>query len=155
MSADRSPDAGPVPPAPLLAFLDLYGRGEYWESHEVLEGPWRTTRSDFYQGLILYASAWVHWERANAHGVEAQLRKTLGRLDRYPDGYLGLDVAAVRRHCREVRAVVRTETDWLQRTHPLDLRVDPARIRGDEVELETREARHRNDGDSPEGDRDD
>ncbi|MCH7684351.1 MAG: DUF309 domain-containing protein [Gemmatimonadetes bacterium] len=36
-------------------------------------------RSDFYQGLILHASAWVHWERRNAHGVRAQLNKTLAR----------------------------------------------------------------------------
>ena len=155
MSADRSPAAVHVPPAPLLAFLDLYGRGEYWESHEVLEGPWRETGSDFYQGLILYASAWVHWTRENAHGVDAQLRKTLERLGGYPDAYLGIDVAAIRRHCHEVRAVVGSETDWPRRTHPLGLRADPFRIRGDEIELETREAPLERGEGGPEGDRDD
>lgn len=132
--ADGAP-LGPSVPDELRAFLDLYARGEYWESHEVLEGPWREGGSDFYQGLILYASAWVHWQRGNAHGVDAQLRKTLGRLDGYPDAWLGIDVEAIRHHCGEVREIVTSQTDWVDRVRPLPLDVDRARVRGDESEL--------------------
>jgi hypothetical protein len=127
-------------PAALHDFLELHRRGEHWESHEVLEGPWRATGSSFYQGLILYASAWVHWKRGNAHGVEAQLGKTLDRLEGYPDSYLGIDVEAVRIHCREVRGLVRSDVDrgsseWPGHVAPEPLRVEALRIRGDEPEL--------------------
>ena len=124
-----------LPPSALASFLELYHRGEFWESHEVLEGPWRALRSDFYHGLILYASAWVHWNRGNAHGVGAQLRKALDRLAPLPDVYLGLDVAGVRLHCRVgVGVVAKHPDDWGQRLGPLVLRFDPARVRGDEME---------------------
>lgn len=130
-----SPDPIALPPA-LTAYLALFARGEYWESHEVLEGPWRDLDSAFYQGLILYASAWVHWKRSNAHGVDAQLRKTLERLDGYPDHYLGLDVGAIRSHCAEVRARVQAGAGWRDAVEPLELSLRTDQLRGDEVELE-------------------
>lgn len=133
-------------PAPLGDFIALYGEGRFWESHEVLEGPWRESGSDFYQGLILYASAWVHWKRGNAHGVRAQLRKALERLAPYPATYLGLDVEAVREHCRRSRHRVpagrrgREERKglpaWTKAVAPLPLVVDPELVRGDEAELD-------------------
>ncbi|MDH3206108.1 MAG: DUF309 domain-containing protein [Gemmatimonadota bacterium] len=128
----------PEVPSALEGFLALYGAGRFWDSHEVLEDEWRRTGSDFYQGLILYASAWVHWERENAHGVKAQLRKTLERLEAYPLEYLGIDVAALRDHCHAVREEVAQGTDdWPGRIAPLPLAVSRARLRGDEVELST------------------
>lgn len=126
----------PAPPAPLLEFLELYADGRFWDSHEVLEEPWRRAGSDFYQGLILYASAWVHWERTNAHGVDAQLRKTLTRLEEYPDEYLGIDVESIRRHSTASRATVAEHpSEWSAKIAPLALELDPERIRGDEPEL--------------------
>ncbi|MGD2069900.1 MAG: DUF309 domain-containing protein, partial [Gemmatimonadota bacterium] len=93
--------------------------------------------SDFYQGLILYASAFVHLERGNAHGVRAQLAKALGRLEGYPSPYLGLDVDALREHCASTRqAVERHPADFADRIEPLPLRPTSDRVRGDEPELE-------------------
>jgi hypothetical protein len=43
-------------PGPLRQFLELYGASRFWDSHEALEEAWRRNGSDFYQGLILYAS---------------------------------------------------------------------------------------------------
>ncbi len=127
----------PAPPPALLEFLAVFAEGRYWDSHEILEGPWRALRSDFYQGLILYASAWVHWERGNAHGVSAQLAKALERLESYPAQYLGIDVAALRRHCTEVRDVIAADPDrWASRVRPNAIDVDASRIRGDEAEFE-------------------
>lgn len=133
-------DAAPPPaaaPPPLRAFLDLYRAGRFWDSHEALEGAWREGGSDFYQGLILYASAWVHWERGNAHGVAAQLGKALQRLDNYPSDYLGLDVQAVRRHCRACLTDVGSgRPGWRERIGPLPLELDPERLGGGEPEVD-------------------
>ena len=124
-----------APPAALKAFLDLYRKGEFWESHEVLEGPWRALRSEFYHGLILYASAWVHWQRGNAHGVGAQLGKTITRLEAVPEAYLGLDVEAIRLHCRVVIRVMRQGgPGWAKRIGPLVLRYDATAATGRESE---------------------
>lgn len=130
-----SPRAGA--PAPLGRFLELYGAGRFWDSHEALEGAWRSTGSDFYQGLILYASAWVHWERGNAHGIRAQLRKASERLASYPASYLGLDVSALREHCAAVRMeLIRDPDGWQDRVAAMPLDFEPDRVRGDEIELQ-------------------
>lgn len=111
-------------PDALQRFLGLYASGRYWDSHEALEDAWRETRSDFYQALILYASAWVHWERGNAHGTGAQLAKTLDRLEGYSDTHLGFDVAAIRRHCLDVREELQAHPDgWRARIRPLPVLV--------------------------------
>lgn len=110
------------PLADLRAFLRLYAAGEFWESHEVLEGPWRRSRDPFTQALILYASAWVHWERGNAHGVQAQLAKALDRLDGLPSPRRGIDVDALRRHARASRdRVLVGDGEWSRDISPLPL----------------------------------
>jgi hypothetical protein len=141
----------PPLPEPLLAFRDLFREGRYWESHEALEDAWRESRSDLYHGLILYASAFVHAARDNAHGIVAQLDKTLDVLSDYPDAYLGVDVAAIREHARACRRRVEgARTDrgggapddragdapWIERLPTPTLDLDPSRVRGDEPELE-------------------
>jgi len=128
---------GARPPAALARFLELYRAGRFWDSHEALEGAWRSSGSDFYQGLILYASAWVHWERGNAHGVQAQLRKVSERLASYPAAYLGLDVSAVREHCTTVRLELTRDPDgWQDEVAAMPLEFVPDRVRGDEIELQ-------------------
>ena len=111
-----------IPVHALRSFLALYGAGEYWKSHEALEGAWRASRDDFAQALILLASAWVHWERDNAHGVRAQLSKTLEKLAHCPSSHHGFDVDAIRAHCAHVLAIMDSHPDsWRERIHPLDL----------------------------------
>lgn len=112
-----------TPPEPALRdFLRLYAAHEFWESHEVLEGPWRQSRDPFTQALILLASAWVHWQRSNAHGVRAQLAKTLDRLEGLPDRYGGFDIVAIRAHCRRTRDTLKSDPrGWVDRVAPLDL----------------------------------
>ena len=58
MSDDAVP--GARLPRPLRRFLELYEASRFWDSHEALEEAWRRSGSDFYLGLILYASPWVH-----------------------------------------------------------------------------------------------
>jgi predicted metal-dependent hydrolase len=119
-----------LPPA-LERFVALFNQGAFWESHEVLEGPWRATGSPFYQGLILLASAFVHAGRGNAHGVRAQLAKAERRLRPYAPAYLGVDVADLLVTADQARgAVARAE-----RPVPPLLTLSPDRLRGDEPEL--------------------
>lgn len=115
----------PIPlPAAYAAFLERFALGEFWEAHEVLEGEWRASRSGFYKGLILLASACVHAGRGNAHGVEAQLRKTARELQPYAPFYMGQDVAAL-------IAVTRRGSVM----PPPDLTPAAALFRGDEPEM--------------------
>jgi len=130
----------PVPPEPLRRFLALYSEGRFWDSHEALEDEWRRTGSAFYQALILYASAWVHSKRRNAHGVGAQAEKALTRLADYPSPYLGFDVDALRAHCVEIRDRMAPGFDRWQELQPLPLSFEEERVRGSEVELAEREA---------------
>ncbi len=134
-------------PDALETFVRKVEDGEYWESHEVLEGPWRETGSDFLQGLILYASAFVHLKRENAHGVRAQLGKALVALEGYPDAYLGVDVDGVREHARRIRELLDPEgeppPDWTERIDPPRITLRSDRLRGDEVEVERMGAKSR------------
>ena len=126
-------------PSALRDFVDRVNGGEYWESHEVLEGPWRETRSDFLQGLILYASAFVHAERGNRHGIHAQLDKARKKLASYPTAYLGVNLDAVRGHIARCQAILENHPDAeagaLTDLIPFPvLELSPARVRGDEPE---------------------
>ncbi len=55
-------------------------------------------RSDFYQGLIIFASAFVHAERGNPVGIRKQMAKVLKKLKPYQPHYMGIDVQMVLRH---------------------------------------------------------
>ena len=134
---NRSSDKQPATPAHLppayVAFLECFARGEFWQAHEVLEQAWRESRSGFYKGLILLASAYVHAGRRNVHGVSAQLAKAARELAPYAPAYLGQDVAALLALARRVSAAAGDV--WVELPAPPDLTPDPARFRGDEPEL--------------------
>lgn len=93
---------GDLPPE-LAEFFRLFDQGLFWESHEALETAWRETRSDFYHGLILLASAFVHRDRGNRHGIRAQLDKAEPLLEKFRPGYQGVDVERLMRMAGELR----------------------------------------------------
>lgn len=139
-----SQHAGPAEPAAIDpgygAFLELFNRAEFWESHEALEGPWRESGSEFYHALILYASAFVHVDRGNRHGIAAQLGKAQPLLEARRPHYLGLDVDGILEHgavCRHIVAENREAPDeaWDVLIPRPRLRYDPDLVRGDEPEL--------------------
>lgn len=84
--------------AELRDFVRLFESGEFFASHEVLEARWLRTRDPFEQGLIIFASAFVHRDRGNAHGARRQLEKALRYFAPYPAIHRGIDVDGLRAH---------------------------------------------------------
>lgn len=128
-------------PSALTTFIDMFNRGQYWDSHEVLETPWRVNRSDFYQGLIIYASAFVHAQRGNPVGICKQMAKVPGKLEGYAPYYMGVDVAAVLEHGEFCIDFVHANPDLagpaLAEAAPYPrLQLDARLIRGDEPEFD-------------------
>jgi predicted metal-dependent hydrolase len=132
------PAAVPGFPVVLERFVRLFNAGEYWESHEELEGAWRVGRSAFYHGLILYASAFVHVTRGNAHGVWAQLAKADALLRPYRPAYLGMDVDLLFAAGRAARNALQAG----ERPVAPVLVLSAARLRGTEPELRDGAAGH-------------
>lgn len=139
----RASGRGPVrwPPS-LLRFVELVNTGRYWHAHEALEEAWRVNKSDFYHGLIIYASAYVHAQRGNPRGVVLQMAKVPRYLSPYPAAYLGLDVAAILRDVQQTRQLVQQagmpEGEALRAVIRWpSLVLDPARCSGEEPELTT------------------
>lgn len=121
-------------------FLELFNRGEFWASHEALEGPWREGGSQFYHALILYASAFVHVKRGNRHGIASQLAKAEPLLQKRAPSYLGVDVAALVEHAAICRHLVAENREapgdaWSVIIPIPRIPFDPERVRGDEPEL--------------------
>lgn len=138
-AADR-PILPKWPPA-LIRFIELFNAGEFWESHEVLETPWRVNRSDFYQGLIIYASAFVHAQRGNPVGIRKQLAKVPGKLEQYRPHYMGIDIDEIFHHGRACTKTVLAHPELqgpaLTATVPYpQLTLDPRLVRGDEPEFD-------------------
>ncbi|MDQ7858495.1 MAG: DUF309 domain-containing protein [Armatimonadota bacterium] len=71
----------------------LFDAGLFFECHEYLEGIWRRAAArdrPFYQGIILVAAAFYHYEKGNAHGVRSKLAGGFARLDGYRPVYRGV-----------------------------------------------------------------
>ena len=127
-------------PAEYRRFVHEFNHGWFWASHETLEDAWRRTRSEFYHGLILLASVFVHVQRENPHGIAAQLDKAITALSPYRPQYLGMDVAQLIRHLHRVQAAVRRapprSTGGAREISAPVLELEKRLIQGTEPELE-------------------
>lgn len=127
-------------PEAYVRFIELFNAGKFWESHEVLEAPWRLQASPFYKGLIIFASTFVHVQRGNPVGVIKQSSKVPRYLTDYVPHYLGLDVDKLVAHAQRCHALgvahkhVRGAA-LAQRIPLYRLEIDPSLLRGDEPEL--------------------
>ncbi len=93
------PTAGPRPTgrlrprdrtAAVVAGLQAYAEGDFFEAHELMEPAWMGTddpaERELIQGLIKLAAADVHGVRGNPRGVARNLEGARDRLRRVPDG---------------------------------------------------------------------
>jgi predicted metal-dependent hydrolase len=84
----RSKAYRPLPEKDRLAAvaqaLDAYGRGDFFEAHELLEPAWMgtadPTERELYQALIKVAAAYVHDVRGNRRGRDKSLASARRRL---------------------------------------------------------------------------
>lgn len=86
--------------------IELWSEQRFFEAHECLEAVWHAAAvqdRDLWQGVIQLAVAGVHLQRGNLRGARAILAKAEERLASYPDERRGVDVAAARRTCAQLR----------------------------------------------------
>ncbi len=96
----------------LLEGLRCYREGKYFEAHEQWELVWLQAiepEKTFLQALILLAGSFHHFRRANKNGALSMLRKSLLRLDKYPETFGGIAVEHLRADLRGWLVALETE----------------------------------------------
>jgi uncharacterized protein len=81
-----------------------FDQGLFFECHDTLEDVWTGIRGpsrDFFQGLIQVAVGFYHLGNDNRGGAATMLRRGLGRLAKYPDGYGGVVLVRLRLEVQE------------------------------------------------------
>jgi predicted metal-dependent hydrolase len=96
----------------LLEGLRCYRGGQYFEAHEHWELVWLQAvepEKTFLQALILLAGSFHHFRRGNRNGALSMLRKSLTRLDNYPETFEGIAVENLRADLRGWLVALETE----------------------------------------------
>lgn len=84
--------------------LRCYRNQEFWSAHEHWEAVWlKCGEPDktFLQAIIQVTAAFHHLQRGNLCGVASLLNKALGRLDKFPPTYGGIEVERLRENIRQ------------------------------------------------------
>jgi uncharacterized protein len=79
--------------------IEDFNAGRFFEAHEVWEEIWLRSpepEKTFMQGIIQVAAAFHHHSRGNARGTRNLLQAALERLEPFPDGHCGIDLATIR-----------------------------------------------------------
>jgi predicted metal-dependent hydrolase len=89
----------------LRAGIFFFNEGRYFEAHEAWEDLWRPTRGPlrlYYQGLVQAAVGMHHLGRGNRNGAQAQISKSLAKLEQYPAAFCQIDNAKLIEDLRQV-----------------------------------------------------
>jgi hypothetical protein len=100
-TGDRSdePGLGEEVRAALARGVGQFNDRLFFECHDTLEEAWSGLRGaprDFFQGLIQAAVGFYHLGNGNRAGAATLLRRSLGRLERYPAEYAGVRLVPLR-----------------------------------------------------------
>ena len=74
----------------------LFNEREFWHAHEAWEEIWLKATGEekvFLQGLIQLAAAYHHVQRGTFRGGVRLFDAALRKLERFDDGYFGIDRA--------------------------------------------------------------
>jgi len=80
--------------------VDLFNKKEFFDCHDAFEELWMEERGErrlFLQGLIQAAVGCHHLSNGNTSGAISQYMKSLEKLKKYPDDYMGLDMQTFRK----------------------------------------------------------
>ena len=89
----------------LRAGIFFFNAGRYFEAHEAWEDLWRPTRGPlrlYYQGLVQAAVGMHHLGRGNRNGGQAQINKSIAKLEQYPASFCQIDNARLVADLRRV-----------------------------------------------------
>lgn len=79
-----------------LGYFECFNRQLFYEAHEVLEQLWlaskHTPNGYYYQGLIMAAGAFVHFQKNRPKAASNLLRMATGRLKPYGAVHEGFEV---------------------------------------------------------------
>ncbi len=101
--------AGP-PPDGLLAGIELFNSGEYFECHEVLEEIWRAEPDPvraLYQGILQIGVAFHHLRRRNWRGAVKLLTGGTDKVGRFLPSCMGINTLALNEQARFCLVVLR------------------------------------------------
>lgn len=82
----------------------LFNAERYWESHEVLEGVWRTLQGEeksFVQGVILVCAAFVHHQKGEERVAVGVLKRAEKQLTYGNEEFFGIEVRLLRKQVRK------------------------------------------------------
>lgn len=114
------------PPEQLLAAIDEFNRGQWFECHETLEDLWVGESGlvrDLYQGLLQVAVALHHWQEGNFPGAILLLQKSVKLLGHVATVCQHVDVAGLIRETDLFRQSL--ENLGPERMEKLDRRLIP------------------------------
>ncbi|MFI5265098.1 MAG: DUF309 domain-containing protein [Candidatus Kapaibacterium sp.] len=80
--------------------VELFNNKEFFDCHDAFEELWMEERGErrlFLQGLIQAAVGCHHLSNGNTSGAISQYMKSLDKLKKFPDDYLGLDMRSFRK----------------------------------------------------------
>jgi predicted metal-dependent hydrolase len=119
MSTCRCSDEAP---AGLLAGIELFNEGEYFECHEVLEDIWRAEQDPvraLYQGILQIGVAFHHLRRDNWRGAVKLLDGGTDKVARFTPRCLGVDTESLNQRALRCLTMLRElgperarEFDW-------------------------------------------
>jgi CheY-like chemotaxis protein len=108
----RTPDHGAIAescrePLPALAFRGIheFNRGDYFESHELLEEAWNLDGSparDLYRAILQVAVAYLQIERDNYQGAVKMFLRMRQWLLQLPDICRSIDIADLKSNANDV-----------------------------------------------------
>ena len=113
----------PLPPG-VIAGIELFNKGEYYEAHESLEHEWHAERGGdrkLYQGILQIGVGLHHARSGNHRGAVLLLTDGIEKTSRFVPSYRGIDTARLVREAQSCLDQVTTlgperldEFDWDQ-----------------------------------------
>jgi predicted metal-dependent hydrolase len=89
--------------------IELFNRGEYFESHEELEHAWNDEQGagkELYRAILQIAVAYLQIQRRNYNGAIKMFLRARQWIDPLPDVCRGVDIAQLRRDAANARATL-------------------------------------------------